>query len=612
MTGGYVAWCSISEAEGDAIGDHPFKHTRELTSTAFGDLSQIEGGERYVAFATERDRIENSMQDAEILRGKVQYARNAQECPAEALKTVIDEMRKADEEKRMSHYEGLLKSQLEASMEAKRAELAAEEARLKAALAQEEENRLNASRLAEGSGADAAKLAQQVASLERQNKELESAKEKLQDEKQKAVNGRYSAEKSLEQLRAEMEEMKAKHEAEVAALRKGAASGSGAAEAAQAEREKFEKAAKIAKENEDKLRLALSEAEATLTEQSATMKKRIADLELELERRAKGDTSAASQREEQLAKKLGIVEKKLQDSLKETNKLQLELGELQLKLGQMKDELVRRLGAAANIDEVLECCGLKEFAEGVKKRRVFDRLYDDAMRRIKRIEELTDKIRQKERQAIARVMESRISDAKGTVQQLGEEPAGYDDDAYQSASSGARARSVEPRKHMHGTLRVTIEKDRPQSLARASMSESPKRQPTMSPTTLGAGLSVNCSAPSLPAVQSPKRRKSEPKLAADSPTSMKSPSMIDRHLRSSNAPRSSPGAPTMAKTFTEDFSPCDHPETPLSKGKMVHMKRDMLEPLGHQSSPTNHAKKAIEVRDDARSVTWAGQFGQKK
>lgn len=85
---------------------------------------------------------------------------------------------------------------------------------------------------------------------------------------------------------------------------------------------------------------------------------------------------------------------KLDEKAAETRKLKLMLEELQTKLKELMTEYRRKFGDAAT--KIADSLGLKEL---LKEETVFQRLYDDAMERVHRLEKLRARVK-KERQGI--------------------------------------------------------------------------------------------------------------------------------------------------------------------------------------------------------------------
>jgi len=95
---------------------------------------------------------------------------------------------------------------------------------------------------------------------------------------------------------------------------------------------------------------------------------------------------------------------KLDEQKAETRKLKLMLEELQTKLKELMTEYRRKFGDAAT--KIAESLGLKEL---LKEETVFQRLYDDALNRVQRLEDLRAKVR-KERKSMGGSPRSMASD----------------------------------------------------------------------------------------------------------------------------------------------------------------------------------------------------------
>jgi len=159
----------------------------------------------------------------------------------------------------------------------------------------------------------------------------------------------------------------------------------------------------------------------SLKKSNAEKDRRIQELEDEVEKLkqdvidARNSGGASAEELDRLRKensKLKKKEKKYLDRISEleaeVEQLKLQLDQLQMKLQALRDEFMKRTGcSAADMDNIFTELGLREFTEG-GRRRVFDRLYDDAMARLIRLQELTAKIHQKEQEHIALVMASKM------------------------------------------------------------------------------------------------------------------------------------------------------------------------------------------------------------
>merc|ERR1712100_633942 len=83
-----------------------------------------------------------------------------------------------------------------------------------------------------------------------------------------------------------------------------------------------------------------------------------------------------------------LTSTKLDELSNERRKLKLMLEELQTKLKELMTEYRRKFGDAAT--KVADGLGLKEL---LKEETVFQRLYDDALDRVHRLEKLRQKVR---------------------------------------------------------------------------------------------------------------------------------------------------------------------------------------------------------------------------
>lgn len=405
----YVSWCTVSQDECAAMGEHPFSHTSDLTDTVYGDLSKIDPDRQYVAFGAERDNMQDATDDAEKMDHLVHQMRNSdQGCSiGEKLYAIVRQMKETEEGKLKLKYERRKSTKGSTSKdstemdedggfeEESEADQVLDEMMPSAHSLTDEEKK---------------EFLTAISTLKSKVVSLEDDKKKLLAEKQIQVNAHATTAQALETIQKKMEEIKAIHEEEVKALKEDESNlaAGNPDDALLAERKKHAKSAESAKEKYDGLMQKFNEMETDLEERSAKWDRHTAELKSQL--RIEKDLAAENaQGNENVRKKLAGVEKKYREAQTEVDKLQMQLGELQMKLGTMKDEFVKKVGDAGNFDDLLEGVGLKDFAQGGKCRRVFDRLYDDAIRRLRRLEELSFKIHEKERIAIARVMEdSRI------------------------------------------------------------------------------------------------------------------------------------------------------------------------------------------------------------
>merc|ERR1719253_963009 len=90
---------------------------------------------------------------------------------------------------------------------------------------------------------------------------------------------------------------------------------------------------------------------------------------------------------------------KLDEQAAEKSKMKLMLEELQTKLKELMTAYRRKFGDAAT--KIADGLGLKEL---LKEETVFQRLYDDAMDRVDRLEKLRTKVK-KERQGLSQYSE---------------------------------------------------------------------------------------------------------------------------------------------------------------------------------------------------------------
>lgn len=407
----YVTWCTVSQDECAAMGEQPFSHTSDLTDTAYGDLSKIDTDRQYVAFGAERDNMQEATHDAEKMDFLVHQMRSSdQGCSiGEKLWAIVRQMKETEEGKLKLKYEGRKSTKDSTSKDSTEME---EDARF--------EEGSEAPQVLEEMKPSAPTLTDEekkefltaISTLKSKVVSLEDDKKKLLAEKQIQVNAHATTAQALETIQKKMEEVRAIHEEEIKALKEDESNlaASNPDDALLAERKKHAKSAEIAKEKFEALMQKFNEMETDLKERSAKWERHTAELKSQL-KIEKDLANENAQVNENIRKKLAGVEKKYREAQTEVDKLQLQLGELQLKLGAMKDEFVKKLGDASNFEDLLESVGLKDFAEGGKRRKVFDRLYDDALRRLRRLEELSFKIHEKERIAIARVMDSRISNS---------------------------------------------------------------------------------------------------------------------------------------------------------------------------------------------------------
>eukprot|EP00411_Alexandrium_monilatum_P045513 CAMPEP_0175470738 /NCGR_PEP_ID=MMETSP0095-20121207/73000_1 /TAXON_ID=311494 /ORGANISM="Alexandrium monilatum, Strain CCMP3105" /LENGTH=119 /DNA_ID=CAMNT_0016772171 /DNA_START=35 /DNA_END=391 /DNA_ORIENTATION=- len=77
----------------------------------------------------------------------------------------------------------------------------------------------------------------------------------------------------------------------------------------------------------------------------------------------------------------------------EVKRLRLLLEELQMKIKEMA-EMCKQRGLGDKISEILEGVGLKEV---LKRKSCFERLYEDAQKRVERLEALREKVRREKR-----------------------------------------------------------------------------------------------------------------------------------------------------------------------------------------------------------------------
>merc|ERR1711968_147171 len=84
-----------------------------------------------------------------------------------------------------------------------------------------------------------------------------------------------------------------------------------------------------------------------------------------------------------------LTSSKLDEQNNERRKLKLMLEELQTKLKELMTEYRRKFGDAAT--KIADGLGLREL---LKEETVFQRLYDDALDRVHRLEQLRAKVRQ--------------------------------------------------------------------------------------------------------------------------------------------------------------------------------------------------------------------------
>jgi len=117
--------------------------------------------------------------------------------------------------------------------------------------------------------------------------------------------------------------------------------------------------------------------------------------ELEAEANALREELARRNRTRTMGTQTTTTGQKLDDQAAETKKLKMMLEELQMKMKELVDR-VKRKGMGKEIAEIAEELGLQDLC---KAQTVFERLYDDAVHRVNRLEKLRERIR-KERHSL--------------------------------------------------------------------------------------------------------------------------------------------------------------------------------------------------------------------
>jgi len=304
----------------------------------------------------------------------------------------------------------------------------------------------------QGGGAGGPADAELAEELERTMLDLKQAKTDLSSARlraddaevkaEKADDLRIKAEKQQEALRLEAENLKyslAQAEALANGLKKELADAKEALEQAEAKRKEAEAAAAQARrelEELQQLHSALQEEHKALQEVSEQQKQQLEDLatELEAERQANSELrDNIAQQQAEIAKLHDDLEEiqdryatlkeeadkmraelarrnntkthgtqttltgdKLDEDKAEMKKLKVMLEELQMKMKELIEKLKRK-GMGKEVQQIAEELGL---ADILKEQTVFQRLYDDAVDRVQRLEKLRDKIRREKRQLL--------------------------------------------------------------------------------------------------------------------------------------------------------------------------------------------------------------------
>ncbi|KAF4660438.1 hypothetical protein FOL47_007167 [Perkinsus chesapeaki] len=282
--------------------------------------------------------------------------------------------------------------------------------------------------------------------LQRQLAEAMAERERLEKENIRLEKDNESAVKEIEELRGEKEEIKTTLEARVKELadaakqggegsmkdgkrikelekqleranemleqlQKRSIQGDSASKNLMEELEGWKKRAESAEEEIAELKEVIKENEAEIGELREAALRKVEE-EQDVQDEGIGDEVAEpSEKDEEIEVDLGVTSR-ISELEEENKRLTLVLVELREKMGEMATKLEQGGVSGGVVDGILEDVGLANFAGRGKVRRatrnVFNRLYEDALRRMKRLGELRERVRTLQEQEFLAIYYSRV------------------------------------------------------------------------------------------------------------------------------------------------------------------------------------------------------------
>eukprot|EP00929_Paragymnodinium_shiwhaense_P001804 TRINITY_DN102012_c0_g1_i1.p1 TRINITY_DN102012_c0_g1~~TRINITY_DN102012_c0_g1_i1.p1 ORF type:complete len:714 (-),score=258.11 TRINITY_DN102012_c0_g1_i1:294-2435(-) len=261
-------------------------------------------------------------------------------------------------------------------------------------------------------------LKKKEAEIEQQKLELERQRLELQEQRLQLMKQQEEIQRQAEEIQRQAAEIE-KGKAEVQRLEAEVEKERGANEELRTQVARLQERVREYMRKTEELEKKLAELQAEFEAEVAKHKAQYAELEKETnklreELARRNNTKTRGTQTELTGEKMA----KRED---ETKRLKVMLEELQMKMKELMDKCRKKVGGH-EMSEICEALGLKEM---VKEDTVFQRLYDDALERVQRLEKLRDRIRSEKRGGLAAATPlSKIEDSLGETSMPGYPPTG--------------------------------------------------------------------------------------------------------------------------------------------------------------------------------------------